>query len=213
MEQAKQVVSGSSPQRIAALADGIFAVAMTILVLELHVPELGPHATEAELITALGALVPKILSYASGFVILGTVWIGHQYQFHYIRRSSRALLWINLFFLLVISSIPFVVALVGTYGAMRVPCMLYGAASFVAMTLLLVQWRYAAGPSRRLVGHEVPASVLAGLRNRVVMGMIGYGGGLVLALVAPLASLIIYVGTPLLYLLPARFDRDIRAEE
>jgi uncharacterized membrane protein len=208
-----QVRIGLSPHRIAALADGIFAVAMTILVLELHVPELGKNASEAELVTALGALVPKILSYASGFVILGTLWIGHHYQFHYIRRSSRALLWINLSFLLVISSLPFFVALVGTYGAMRLPCVLYGSASFAAMACLLIQWRYAAGPTRRLVEHDVPASVLAGLRNRVVMGMIGYGSGAVLGLFVPLASLIVYVVTPLLYLLPARFDHDVRAEQ
>ena len=214
MEQPKPDVRvGLSPHRIAGLADGIFAVAMTILVLELHVPELGTHPSEADLLSALGALVPKMLGYASGFVILGTLWIGHHYQFHYIRRSSRALLWINLTFLLVCASLPFAVAFVGTYGAMRVPCVLYGATSFAAMTCLLVQWRYAAGPARRLVGDDVPTSVLTGLRNRVVMGMIGYGGGAVLGLVAPLASLIVYVVTPLLYLLPARFDHEVRAEQ
>jgi len=203
----------SAPARITALADGIFAVAMTILVLELRVPELGPKASEAELVSALGGLVPKILSYASGFVILGTLWIGHHYQFHYIRRSTRALLWINLVFLLVIASLPFVVALVGTFGAMRVACVVFGATVFVAVTLLLVQWQYAAGPSRRLVGADVPPEVVAGLRNRVVMGMIGYGSGAVLGLFVPLASLIVYVVTPLLYLLPARFDHDVRAEQ
>ncbi|HVV88413.1 MAG TPA: TMEM175 family protein [Kofleriaceae bacterium] len=203
---------GSSPHRIAALADGIFAVAMTLLVLDLHVPELGEHATEAELISALGDLVPRILGFASGFVILGTLWIGHHLQFHYIRRSSRALLWINLCFLLVISSLPFFVALVGTYGSTHIACVLYGAASFLAMTLLLVQWRYAAGPTRRLVDGDVPPSVTAGLRNRVVMGMVGYGGGALLGLVVPRASLAVYVVTPLLYLLPARFDRDVRTD-
>lgn len=204
---------GLSTHRIIGLADGIFGVAMTLLVLELHIPELAKHASEAELMAALGELVPKILSYASGFVILGTLWIGHHYQFHYIRRSSRALLWINLCFLLVITSLPFFVALVGTYPTMHTACVLYGAASFLAMTLLLVQWRYAAGPSRRLVDGEVPASVLAGLRNRVLMGMIGYGSGALLGLVVPIASLVVYVVTPLLYLLPARFDRDVHAEE
>jgi uncharacterized membrane protein len=216
VEQAKhaapEVKIGLSPHRIAALADGVFAVAMTILVLELHVPELGHDASEADVVSALADLVPKILCYASGFVILGTLWIGHHFQFHYIRRSSRALLWINLCFLMVIAFLPFVVAVVGTYRAMRLPCVLYGATAFLAMTCLLIQWRYAAGPTRRLVGREVPASVLTGLRNRVVMGMIGYGGGAVLALFVPLASLVVYVVTPLLYLLPARFDHDVRAE-
>lgn len=211
MEQAEPK-TGLSPHRIAGLADGVFAVAMTLLVLELHVPELGHGATESELASAMSDLVPKILCYASGFVILGTLWIGHHFQFHYIRRSSRALLWINLVFLMVIAFLPFVVALVGTYRAMRLPCVLYGSSAFLAMTLLSIQWRYVAGPTRRLVDRDVPSSVLAGLRNRVVMGMIGYGGGAVLALFVPTASLIVYVVTPLLYLLPARFDHDVRAE-
>jgi hypothetical protein len=63
-----------------------------------------------------------------------------------------------------------------------------------------------------LVGHNVPPEVIAGLRNRVVMGMIGYGGGFLLAFVAPRVSLICYAATPLLYLLPARFDRHVRAD-
>jgi uncharacterized membrane protein len=200
---------GVPPNRIEALADGIFAVAMTILVLELHVPELGPAASEAGLLAALKELAPKIFSFASGFVILGTLWIGHRFQFHYIRRSNRAILWINLAFLLTISFLPFVVALVGTYGPMRVSCVLYGATLVAALTCLLVQWLYATG-SGRLVGHALPPEVRAGLRNRVLMGMVGYGGGLLLAPVVPRASLIIYAVTPLLYLLPARFDRFIR---
>jgi uncharacterized membrane protein len=203
---------GLPPNRIEALADGIFAVAMTILVLDLHVPELGHEASDAWLLSALESLVPKALSFGSGFVILGTLWIGHRYQFHYIQRSNRAILWINLVFLLAISFLPFVVALIGTYGAMRVTCILYGTTLLVAMTCLLVQWLYAAGPSRRLVGHTVPPEVVRGLRNRVLMGMLGYGGGLVLAIVAPRASLFCYATTPLLYLLPAGFDRHVRAD-
>ena len=203
---------GLPPNRIEALADGIFAVAMTILVLELHVPALGPTTTDARLLPALESLVPNALSFVSGFVILGTLWIGHRYQFHYIRSSNRTILWINLVFLLTISFLPFVVALIGTYGAMRVTCILYGATLVLAMTCLLVQWLYAAGPSRRLVSETLPPEVFAGLRNRVLMGMIGYGGGLLLALVAPRVSLICYVATPLLYLLPASFDRHVRAD-
>jgi uncharacterized membrane protein len=214
LEPGKRAVhAGSSPDRIMALADGIFAVAMTLLVLELHVPELGKHASEAALMSALTELVPKILSYASGFIILGTLWIGHHLQFHYIRRSSRALLWINLSFLLVISSLPFFVGLVGTYSYTHIACVLYGAVSLLAMAILLIQWRYAAGPTRRLVDHDVPPSVLAGLRNRVVMGMVGYGTGALLGVFVPFASLIVYVVTPLLYLLPARFDRDVHTTE
>ena len=214
VEQAKdhrdsEARAGVPPNRIEALADGIFAVAMTILVLELHVPDLGPVASEAGLLAALRSLEPKIFSFGSGFVILGTLWIGHRFQFHYIRRSNRALLWINLAFLLTISFLPFVIALIGTYGPMRVSCVLYGATLVAALACLLVQWLYATGPGH-LVGHPLPPEVYLGLRNRVLMGMVGYGGGLLLAPFAPRASLTCYAATPLLYLLPARFDRFIR---
>jgi uncharacterized membrane protein len=175
----------------------------------LHVPDLGPVASEAGLLSALKSLVPKILSFGSGFVILGTLWIGHRFQFHYIRHSNRAILWINLAFLLTISFLPFVVALIGTYGPMRVSCVLYGATLVAALTCLLVQWLYATGPGR-LVDHPLPPEVFVGLRNRVLMGMVGYGGGLLLAPVAPRVSLGCYAATPLLYLLPARFDRYVR---
>jgi len=201
---------GLPPNRIEALADGIFAVAMTILVLELHVPDLGPVVSETGLLSALKSLVPKALSFGSGFVILGTLWIGHRFQFHYIRRSNRAILWINLVFLLMISFLPFVVALIGTYGAMRVTCVLYGTTLVGALTCLLAQWLYATRPSRRLVSHTLPPEVFVGLRNRVLMGMVGYGGGLLLAPFAPRASLSCYAATPLLYLLPTRFDRYVR---
>ena len=80
------------------------------------------------------------------------------------------------------------------------------------MTCLLVQWSYAAGPARRLVGHTLPPEVVAGLRNRVLMGMVGYGTGLLLAFITPRSSLICYAVTPLLYLLPAGFDRHVRAD-
>ena len=152
------------------------------------------------------------LSFGSGFVILGTLWIGHRFQFHYIRRADRAILWINLFFLLTISFLPFVVALIGRYGAKRVTCAIYGATLVVALACLLAQWLYANGSSRRLVAENLPPQVFVGLRNRVLMGMIGYGTGLLLVPLAPRVSLACYATTPLLYLLPARFDRYVRAE-
>jgi uncharacterized membrane protein len=209
--ESDEILVGLPPNRIEALVDGIFAVAMTILVLELHVPELGEHVTEERLVEALSGFLPKIFSFVSGFVILGTLWIGHRYQFHYIRASNRAILWINLVFLLSISFLPFVVGLLSTYGAMRITCIVYGLTLVLAMGCLLMQWLYAAGPSKRLVAPDLPPEVFLGLRNRVLMGMICYGAGAVLALFAPMLSLICYAATPLLYLLPARFDRHVRA--
>jgi uncharacterized membrane protein len=204
---------GLSPNRVEALADGIFAVAMTILILDLHVPTVTVGAPDAALRRLLVELLPKIAAYVSGFVILGTFWVGHRYQFHYIKRTNRTLLWMNLVFLLSITFLPFVISLLGTFGASRGVCAFYGATLMLPGASLLVQWWYAAGRGRRLVARDLPEEVYAALRVRIQLGMVGYGAGFVLALVAPTASLVCYATTPLLYLLPARIDRHLKATE
>jgi uncharacterized membrane protein len=207
-----ETLVGLPPNRIETLVDGIFAVAMTILVLELHVPELARQLSDAALAEALLHLLPRILSYAVGFVILGTLWVGHHYQFHYIQRSNRALLWINIVFLLGISFLPFAIGLIGAAGARRLPCIVYGATLLVAGSSLLVQWQYAAVRGRRLVSPTLDAEIISGLYARVLAGMLGYGAGLLLAFFAPVASLVCYAAMPLLYLLPSRIDQHVRAK-
>src|SRR5215475_9204742 len=84
--------------RIEALTDGVFAVAMTLLVLDIKVPELQQPLATAELPLKLLSLWPKFLSYTNSFVILGVYWVGHHFQLSFIRRADRPLLWINIFF-------------------------------------------------------------------------------------------------------------------
>jgi uncharacterized membrane protein len=198
-----------SVNRIEALVDGIFAVAMTILVLEIHLPE--PTAGQA-LARRLLALSPKLGSYAVGFVVLGTMWVGHHYQFHFIRRVDRPLLWINLLFLLAISFLPFCVALLGNYHDDPLAVALYGAAVEVAGGCLLGQWLYATRRGR-LVGRDLAPGVVRALRGRTLIGMIGYGAGVVLAFAAPRAALACYAAMPLIYLLPGRIDRHVKQKE
>lgn len=201
---------GLPKSRIEALSDGIFAVAMTILVLELHVPELPAGASGAALAAALVHLAPKLAGYAVGFVILGTLWINHHYQFHYVRRTDRVLLWINLIFLLSVSFLPFTVALLGTHGTQTIPAALYGAVLLVAGTCLLGHWRYATR-GRRLTDADLPEATVTALNRRILLGMFGYGAGFALAFVAPRASLVTYALLPLLYLVPSRIDHHVRA--
>jgi uncharacterized membrane protein len=204
-------LAGLPPTRIESLADGIFAVAMTLLVLELHVPNLARDAANA---SSLGAAVfglwPKVAAYAVGFLILGTLWIGHHYQFHYIKRTDRRLLWINLVFLLTISFLPFAVALVGSYGAFVMPVVIYGVALIIAGACLLGQWIYATS-NHRLVSKQLDASVIRALRGRVLAGIVGYGAGLGFAFIEPRISLVFYVAMPLFYVLPGRIDRQLEA--
>jgi uncharacterized membrane protein len=210
MVEQDDTFAGLSPTRVEALADGIFAVAMTLLILELHVPDLAHDIVSASTLdAALFVLWPKLAAYAVGFVILGTLWIGHRYQFHYIKRTDRWLLWINLVFLLTISFLPFAVALVGSYGAFVLPVAIYGVALIVAGMCLLCQWIYATS-RHRLVASQLDASIIRALRGRVLAGIVGYGIGLGCAFIEPRISLVFYVLMPLFYVLPGRIDRQLR---
>jgi len=204
-----QKLVGLPPNRIEALADGVFAVAMTVLVLEIHVPQLPEGAAPEALSKALLALGPKIASYAVGFILLGTLWVGHHYQFAYIRRTDRGLLWINLFFLLAVAFLPFCVGLLGSYGTLALPCILYGCVLLFAGACLLGQWIYATS-DHRLVSASLDEAIVRALRDRVAVGMVGYGAALATAFVSPIASLVLYAGMPLLYLLPGRIDRHVK---
>ncbi len=117
----------SSRNRIEALADGVFAVAMTLLVLDIKVPELQSPSATAELPLKLLALWPKFLGYLISFVILGAYWVGHHMQLSFIRRADRPLLWINILFLLWVALVPFSTALLSEYSKSRVAIAIYGA--------------------------------------------------------------------------------------
>ena len=188
---------GLPSSRIEALSDGVFAIAMTLLVLELRVPEVD-GADSAALVTALGAMWPKFVGFALGFVLLGTVWLGHHYQFHYIRRVDRPLLWLNLALLLVCSAVPFAVALLGRYWARPVATSIYGALLLCSGVCLLAHWSYATS-NRRLVDASLDEAIVHALRARIVLGLTGYGLGFALSFVWPPGSIVTYALMPIVY--------------
>src|SRR5512141_1031583 len=117
---------GFGKTRIEALADGIFAVAMTLLVLDVKLPGTEPFVTDRALLVRLLSLEHTFVIYFISFVVLGMFWIGHHAQFHYIRYVDHTLLWLNLFFMFGITSVPFSTDLLGDYNELRLPYMIYG---------------------------------------------------------------------------------------
>ena len=103
---------GLETDRLETLADGVFAIAMTILVFEITVPDLATGELD-QLGSKLLALWPKLLAYVISFIVLGIFWIGHHNQFAFIRRANRTFLWLNIVFLMLIAFIPFSAALLG----------------------------------------------------------------------------------------------------
>jgi uncharacterized membrane protein len=129
--------------RLIFFSDAVFAIVMTLLVLEIRVPEVPPSLAAAQVPAKVLALGPKFFSYVLSFLVIGTYWIAHHQTFRYVRSYDRTLLWLNLLFLLSISFIPFPTGLLGEYGErLRFAVIFYAASVGLARLLLSVEWLY-----------------------------------------------------------------------
>jgi uncharacterized membrane protein len=131
--------------RLIFFSDAVFAIVMTLLVLDIRVPD----AAAREVPGLVFELWPKIFSYVLSFLVIGLYWIGHHQIFRYVRSYDRTLLWLNLLFLLSISFIPFPTDLLGEYGELRFAVIFYAASLALARLLLALVWWYVfSGPIR-----------------------------------------------------------------
>jgi uncharacterized membrane protein len=148
-------IAGGNLDRLAAISDGIFAVTMTLLVLDLHTPVMhevhrqrplwssGAWGPERALWHGLLHVGPNALAFALSFLTLGMFWVGHQTQLNHFTRSDRSLTWIHLAFLLMVSFMPFSTALLAEYMTVRLALVVYWLNLLVLGLLLLWSLRYA----------------------------------------------------------------------
>lgn len=198
--------SGLSKSRIEALTDGVFAIAMTLLVFGIKVPELPRSPAQARLQLELLALWPNFLSYAISFVMLGIYWVGHHNQFHYIRLSDRALLWINMLFLMCVTLIPFSAGLMGQYPRQRIAVVIYGSNLFVVGLSLYAQWWYSTS-GHRLVDRDLDLIIVTLAKRRILLGLMLVLLSIGVSFYSTKLSLLLYAILPLPYILPGRIDR------
>ena len=196
---------GLNKVRIEALTDGVFAIAMTLLIFGVKVPLVTP-VTEKTLQHELFRLWPSILTYVVSFVMLGIYWVGHHNQYHYIRRTDRIFLWINIFFLMCVSSIPFTTSLLGQYPAERTALTVYGLNLIMVGGFLYAHWWYATH-NHRLVERDTHPEVIRLAKRRILMGPFASAVATGLSFVNSRLVLAIFVLIPLLYLVPGRIDR------
>jgi len=187
--------------RIEALADGVFAIVMTLLILEIKVPDL-PHATgSAGLTAAVLALWPKFLSYVISFVTLGVYWVAHHLHFHTIKRADRVLAWINILFLLAIGLVPFSTALLGEYYRVPVAVAAYGANMMAVGLILQLHWWYATR-GRRLVDPDLEEGFVRSVSHVILLGPAVYLVAMLLGWISTTLALVLYLSVNLIYILP-----------
>ena len=160
-------IAGQSVERLAALSDGVFAVAMTLLVLDLRVPALEAVHGEHELWRALVALSPRLVMYLMSFMTLGIFWIGQQTQLNHLARSDRSLSWIHIGFLFPVSITPFSTTLLAEFPAYRTALLVYWVNILLMGSTLYLSWVCAVRSG--LVKEDLPAEVSLALKRRIVV--------------------------------------------
>lgn len=171
-------IAGQSVERLAALSDGIFAVAMTLLVLDLRVPVAEAVHSEHDLWRALVAFTPRFIMYLMSFLTLGIFWVGQQTQLNYLARSDRHLTWIHIAFLFAVSITPFSTTLLAEFPRYRIALLVYWADILLLGAVLYGSWGYAI--RTRLVKDDMPAEVPAAICRRIVIGQSLYALGALL---------------------------------
>jgi uncharacterized membrane protein len=186
-------IAGASLERLAALSDGIFAVAMTLLVLGLSVQtaselRLTGTVTNREVWTdVLRPLWPHLVTYLMSFLTLGVFWVGQQTQLHHMRSTNRDLSWIHLVFLLCVSLMPFSTMLVADYITSQLAIVVYWLNIALLGGVLFVSQRYAGRAG--LFKDDVTAEVRAAMRRRIVSYQALYVVGALLCAVSTYASI------------------------
>ena len=186
--------------RLEAFSDGVFAIAATLLVLELRVP---PDTTD--LVAALFRLWPAYAAYLVSFLTIGIIWVNHHTLLEHCVRVDRRFLYLNLLLLIAVGIVPFPTALVDEYilsehGA-TAALVVYGLGAVLIALAFTGIFLYATH-DHRLVGDRAAARRLRAEGRLFPIGLGAYTLGIALAFVAPIASLIIYGVTALFYAFP-----------
>jgi uncharacterized membrane protein len=204
MQQSSQKISAIdggevSTARLETLTDGIFAIAMTILVLNIHLPELFGNVSAGELFVNLTALWPTLASFVVSFVILGMFWVAHHTEFRYIKKMDNTLIWQNLFYLLLVALLPFSAALLGKYPENRTSAIIYALHLIFMVLLQYFMWRHARSKPDLMATDLHPN--MDRLVNRVAFaGIIAYIIAIAFSFWNVNISLIIYALVPLPYI-------------
>jgi uncharacterized membrane protein len=182
-----------SKGRVEAFSDGVLAIIITIMVLELHVPE------EASL-AVLQPLIPKFLSYILSFIFVGIYWNNHHHLWHAVRRVNGGILWANLHLLFWLSLIPFVTGWMGENHFSTVPVAFYGA------VLWLSAMAYYIMVLRLMAYHEQDSPLVTAIGDgrKERLSLLLYTLAIPLAFLSPWIALALYVTVAILWLIPDR---------
>lgn len=186
-------------ERLQALVDGIFAIAMTLLVFSVHVPDVAETASAGDLLKGLQVLLPSIATFLVSFVILGMFWVAHHTEFHYIKKLDHRLIWMNIFYLLFVCLVPFSAELLGDFLLNQTAIVFYGI-NLMAMVLIHAAiWNHVTA-RQQLVIEYVDQRINKLVRRISYFAVAAYFLAILLSFWNPIIALVIYAIVPLPYI-------------
>ena len=194
-------IAGQSLDRLEALSDGLFAVAMTLLILEIRAPGHDVH-TERDLWNALVDLGPRFLMYVMSFMTLGIFWTGQQTQLNHFARADRDLAWIHIGFLAAVAVMPFSTVLLAEHITLRLALVIYWANILILGLALYASLGYAC--RAKLLKEDVSDEIARALQRRIVIAQAWYAVGALLCIVSTYWSIGFIVLVQLWYVVAPR---------
>ncbi|PYL38709.1 MAG: DUF1211 domain-containing protein [Verrucomicrobia bacterium] len=190
---------GLQLNRIEAFSDGVFAIVVTLLVLELRVPVLHDRGSVGELGHQLVDLVPKFLSWLISFIIVCKFWLNHHHLLGFARHATYGMVWLNSIFLMFQSFIPFPTALMGEYPMNPLAVSLFGVVMAVNTLLFIALQSYIL---RNLIKPELLGTQVPHLMRKSFVGVISYLLGVAATLFNVHIAVVLYALTPLFFITP-----------
>jgi uncharacterized membrane protein len=192
--------------RLETFSDGVFAVAITLLVLEFSVDT----ATE-DLGAELRHIWPSYLAYVTSFLTIGVIWVNHHVLFDFIDRVDRGLLFLNTLLLMVVTFTPFPTRLIAEFlregkDNEQTAAVTYGITFVIMSVCFQLLWRWIS-TGRRLIRADVPQAAIDDISRAYLPGIPIYAGATLVALASPLASVVLYLVIALFYALPPSLYR------
>ena len=184
-------LAGRRLDRIAALSDGVFAIAMTLIVLEIRVPDAGPVRSEQDLWSALLTLGPRLVTYLLSFLTLGIFWSAQQTELNLFATADRDLSWLQLAFLATVALMPFSTSLLADFITFRLALVAYWANIFLLGVIVYLALIYAEGHG--LLNKDTTPKMTSVIKRRIIAAQGLYAFGALLCFVNPLWSIVFIV--------------------
>jgi uncharacterized membrane protein len=199
---------GLGKVRIETLADGVFSIAMTLLILELQVPKPAPGEKEL-LLSRLLPLWPKIASFILSFLTCGVLWFSHVAFMAYVKRADRVMHWLTITYLMVVSAIPFSTAVLGDYHPQPLAVNVYCGNLLLAGIIQLIKYWYV------LHNHLYQPPVQDNRFQRMITGRTAVGPvlyliSMIVAWFSADIAMFICASVLVFYIVPGRIDRFFR---